>query len=113
MWNQVNLVDVHINQVGYEKEDPVLKEINFSIGKGELVGLIGPNGAGKSTTIKSILGLLDNVNGKIIFKNGAHYAYIPEHPIFYDELTLWEHLDLAASVIRRLTCCGFQERFYY
>ncbi|WP_096434632.1 metal ABC transporter ATP-binding protein [Alteribacter populi] len=34
-----------------------LKDINFSIGKGQLIGVIGPNGAGKSTLIKAILGL--------------------------------------------------------
>ena len=31
--------------------NPVLKELNFEIKEGELVGLIGLNGAGKSTTI--------------------------------------------------------------
>ncbi|TMW73832.1 metal ABC transporter ATP-binding protein [Alteribacter natronophilus] len=34
-----------------------LKNINFSVDKGQLIGVIGPNGAGKSTLIKAILGL--------------------------------------------------------
>ncbi|KQZ29525.1 ABC transporter [Mesorhizobium sp. Root552] len=36
----------------------VLREVTFSVGSGEFVGLIGPNGAGKSTLLRSVLGLL-------------------------------------------------------
>ena len=42
---------------GYGKR-PVIKDINFELREGEIVGLIGLNGAGKSTTIKHMLGLL-------------------------------------------------------
>ena len=37
---------------------PVLKDVSFEVGDGQLVGLIGLNGAGKSTTINEIIGLL-------------------------------------------------------
>ena len=43
---------------GYTKR-PVLKDVSFSVNKGELVGLIGLNGAGKSTAIKHIIGLME------------------------------------------------------
>lgn len=43
-----------------------VKEINFSINEGELVGYIGENGAGKSTTIKMLTGLLTPTSGKVI-----------------------------------------------
>ncbi len=46
---------------------PVLKDINFEVKLGEMVGLIGLNGAGKSTTIKNIIGLLTPQKGKIVF----------------------------------------------
>ncbi len=43
----------------YEKNHPVLKNLNFRIEKGESVGLIGANGAGKSTVMKLLLGLIE------------------------------------------------------
>lgn len=42
-----------------------VQQINFSIGKGELVGFIGPNGAGKTTTLKMLSGLLYPTSGQI------------------------------------------------
>ncbi|WP_099351936.1 ABC transporter ATP-binding protein [Fredinandcohnia onubensis] len=93
------LLEVSIQDSGYEENNKIVEDLSFSINRGEIVGLIGPNGAGKSTTIKTILGLLENTNSKIDFINNHTYAYIPERPVFYDELTLWEHLDLAAGVM--------------
>jgi ABC-2 type transport system ATP-binding protein len=87
---------VDIQEAGYAGDSNVLKDIRFSVGAGELVGLIGPNGAGKSSTIKSILGILHHVNGRV---EVSDYAYIPERPIFYDRLTLWEHIDFLLSTL--------------
>lgn len=85
---------------------PVLKDINFEINNGELVGLIGLNGAGKSTTIKEIIGLLQPQQGSIeidglTLKNDPEtyrkkIGYIPETPALYEELTLREHLEVTA-----------------
>lgn len=88
---------------GYTRK-PVIKDLSFSIEKGELVGLIGLNGAGKSTTIKHIIGTLIPQSGEIRL-NGvtlkenieayrSSFSYIPETPVLYDELTLKEHLQL-------------------
>lgn len=85
---------------------PVLKDVSFQVGDGELVGLIGLNGAGKSTTIKEIIGLLTPYQGEIFIDgetlNGQSEAYrkkigfIPETPSLYEELTLKEHLEVVA-----------------
>ena len=48
----------------YDKKD-ILKEISFSIKRGEYVGLIGVNGAGKTTLIKSILDFISIKSGRI------------------------------------------------
>ncbi|MBE5104853.1 ABC transporter ATP-binding protein [Bacillus thuringiensis] len=89
------MLEVNIRSAGYEIGEETIHDIEFSIEKGELVALIGANGAGKSTTIKTILGLLANINGEISFGEKKNpYAYVPEHPTYYDYLTLWEHIDL-------------------
>ncbi len=43
----------------------VLKNLSFTLGKGEIIGIIGENGAGKSTLVKCILGMLRLSSGKI------------------------------------------------
>lgn len=93
------LLEVNIEEAGYEGNHSMIEQIEFTVKSGQLTGLIGPNGAGKSTTIKAIMGLLTEVKGTISFtKAGNHYAYIPEQPVYYETLTLWEHLSLASAV---------------
>ena len=52
----------------YDPEHPVVEHLNFTIQRGENVGLIGANGAGKSTMMKLLLGLLRG-QGEIIVDN--------------------------------------------
>ena len=90
---------------GYGKR-PVIKDINFELKKGEIVGLIGLNGAGKSTTIKHMLGLLTPMEGQLTISDidikqdveayRRKLSYIPEAPVIYDELTLQEHINMTA-----------------
>lgn len=94
----MSLLDVCIGKAGYELEREVISDVNFSLRPSELVGMIGSNGAGKSTTIKAILSQLTFIEGKINRKEGSTYSYIPERPIFYQELTLWEHFEFVAAV---------------
>nr|YP_010336743.1 manganese transport system ATP-binding protein [Stylonema alsidii]UNJ15149.1 manganese transport system ATP-binding protein [Stylonema alsidii] len=62
----------------------ILKNINFKISTGKIVGIIGPNGAGKSTLIKAILGLIpktyNNIlyNGTALTKQKNKLTYIPQ-----------------------------------
>lgn len=104
---------------GYTPKKPVLHNVSFTVKKQEIVGLIGLNGAGKSTTIKHILGLMDPQKGQVKINNlqfsdnadayRRSFAYIPETPMLYDELTLWEHLELT-SVAYGIEQAVFVER---
>jgi ABC-2 type transport system ATP-binding protein len=92
------MLRVDIKTGGYHGKEEVIKNIGFTVEKGELVGLIGANGAGKSTTISAILGLLPHMDGVIsLHTSNTKYAYIPEHPVFYEYLTFWEHIELLAA----------------
>lgn len=104
------VLDTRIEEAGYDTGDPTIRNISFQVQAGELVGLIGPNGAGKSTTIKSILGIMREVKGTIRLGDGTGtYAYVPEQPVLYDSMTLWEHLELAAAA-HELPAAEFRER---
>lgn len=91
---------------GYSLNRPVLHDISFQVGSGEMVGLIGLNGAGKSTTMKHILGLMHPQKGDIRVKGkkreadaGTYHgalAFVPESPLLYDEMTVREHLEFTA-----------------
>ncbi|SDC22370.1 ABC transporter ATP-binding protein [Shouchella lonarensis] len=91
---------------GYTPKKPVLERVSFAVQAKEIVALIGLNGAGKSTTIKHVLGLMEPQGGKVTIDGRTFsedsdtyrrsFAYIPETPLLYDELTLWEHLQLTS-----------------
>ena len=51
--------------VGYHGET-VVKDVEFSLPRGEILTLIGPNGAGKSTILKSIAGQLSLISGTVV-----------------------------------------------
>lgn len=94
----MQVLTVDIEEAGYEAGKPQIHHIAFELQAGQLLGLIGPNGAGKSTTLKSIMGLLPFRKGTVQFEGELqHYAYIPEKPILYEAMTLWEHLEIAAA----------------
>lgn len=89
----------HINKSFGQKE--VLKDINFQVNSGEIIGYIGSNGAGKSTTIKIILGLIDDYEGDVFvfgekIKGQIDYkrkiGYVPEISDMYDNLTAFEYI---------------------
>lgn len=91
---------IHQLTVNYDKT-PVLWDISLSIPAGHLVGIIGPNGAGKSTLIKTAIGLLEPISGKVEFFGlplkavRQRIAYVPQResvdwdfPITVRELVL-------------------------
>ena len=85
----------------------ILKDVNFSVNSGEIIGYIGPNGAGKSTTIKIIMGLNRDYFGNVsVFgkdiKNSIDYkkkiGYVPEASEIYENLTAVENIELNAAL---------------
>jgi ABC-type Mn2+/Zn2+ transport system ATPase subunit len=69
--------------VGYEGT-PVLGGIHLQIPQGSFTGLLGANGSGKSTLIKTILGIIPPLFGKVNFaKTGAaSLGYVPQREVF-------------------------------
>ena len=87
---------------------PFLKDINFSVNKGEIFGFLGPSGAGKSTLQKVLTGLCTNYFGTARIlgtdsnKHGkGFYERIGvdfEFPSLFEKLTARENLDYFASL---------------
>ncbi len=93
------LLEVKNLKFSYNKEREILKDINFTINKGEIVALLGNNGAGKSTLSNTILGinkctegeiLLDSnsINNLNIFERGKLIGYVMQNPNY----SITEHL---------------------
>ncbi len=81
---------------------PALKDISFSIEKGELVGYIGPNGAGKSTTVKILSGILTPDSGEVTIGGRmpwlARKAHVRHIGVVFGQRTqLWWDVPIADS----------------
>jgi len=71
--------------VGYGRH-AVLSDVNLTLPRGSFSGLLGANGSGKSTLIKSILGILPPLTGRVEFASEAGRApalgYVPQRDVF-------------------------------
>ncbi|MHA1680517.1 MAG: ABC transporter ATP-binding protein [Promethearchaeota archaeon] len=88
--NYNNVLDVEGLTVHYgnpNKVKPVIENVNFSIGDGEILGIVGESGAGKTTTVKAIISDLANYQGLIKIcginalkkqKVAPLYGYVPQ-----------------------------------
>ncbi len=100
------LLEVKGLSFGYQKGQQTLRDVSFSIGKGEMVSIVGRNGAGKSTLSKLICGF-ETPDAGVIFLNGKplaeenirrraqHIGYVMQNPnqmisktMIYDEVAL-------------------------
>lgn len=98
---------LEVNEVSksYEKKQ-ILKEISFSIQRGEILGILGYSGAGKSTLLNIITGLISPDSGYVTYicnnnkQNAIHTSHIAkemlgystQEPSFYEELSVEENL---------------------
>lgn len=85
-----------------------IKDVSFSIKKGEIVGFLGPNGAGKTTTMNILSGYISSTEGTVkiaeydIFNDPKNakkcIGYLPEHPPLYDYMTVNEYLQFVCNL---------------
>jgi branched-chain amino acid transport system ATP-binding protein len=92
----------------YYGELHVLKGVNYDIRAGEIVCLLGGNASGKSTTMKTVLGLVRPVRGKVLFRGEPvntvptservrrGIAPVPEARRLFSKMTVYENLQMGA-----------------
>jgi len=86
-----------------------VRDVNFTVGAGEIFGLLGPNGAGKTTTILMLLGLSDISAGtaRVFGHDPAReplavkrlVGYLPDTVGFYDNITAADNLHYTARLM--------------
>jgi len=85
-----------------------VRDLSFSVDRGEVVGFLGPNGAGKSTTMKILSGYLPADAGEVkiagfdilnqSLKARARIGYLPENVPLYPEMRVGEYLRYRAAL---------------
>ena len=85
-----------------------VKNISFSVEKGDIVGFLGPNGAGKTTTMRILTCFLPPTEGKARvagfdvfeqpFEVKKRIGYLPEAPPLYPEMSVEDYLNFVARL---------------
>jgi ABC-2 type transport system ATP-binding protein len=85
-----------------------IKDLNFEVGKGEIMGFLGPNGAGKTTTMRILASFMPPTSGRAsvagfdVFEQSlqarAHLGYMPENVPLYNDMRVTEYLDYRAAL---------------
>ncbi len=90
----------------------ILFDVELDVAEGEVVALLGRNGAGKSTTFRSIVGLVAQRSGRIVFEGRdvtrepthaivrAGLGYVPEDRRIFTDLTVEENLEVGRQDAR-------------
>jgi len=106
----MNDIKLKINHVSKQfKGYTALKDINFEIAQGEIVGFLGPSGAGKTTTIKIVTGQLKQTSGiasilgsdsrKINQGIYQRIGIVSDNSGFYEKLSVYENLRFFARLL--------------
>jgi len=85
-----------------------IRDLNFEVGQGEIMGFLGPNGAGKTTTMRILAGFMPATSGRAsiagfdIFEQSlqarTRLGYMPEHVPLYNDMRVTEYLDYRAAL---------------
>lgn len=86
----------------------VLRDITFTLKRGEILGLIGPNGSGKTSLLRCISGVHPSWQGEITFANSAveemsirerakQFAVVPQNAQMPGAFTVWESVALGRT----------------
>jgi ABC-type multidrug transport system ATPase subunit len=85
---------------------PALAQLDLHIPYGQAVALIGHNGSGKTTFLRMAAGLLEPSDGTVLVDGHpagslaarVAAAYVSDSPTFYEDLSVWEHLEYVARL---------------
>src|SRR5213082_2856345 len=87
---------------------PAIQDLNFEVGKGEIMGFLGPNGAGKTTTMRILASFMPPTSGRAtvagfdVFAQSlqarAHLGYMPENVPLYGDMRVTEYLHYRAAL---------------
>lgn len=80
--------------IGYE-DGPIVRDLNFTVAKGNYLCIIGENGSGKTTLMKTLLGLLKPYSGEVVFGDGLkqeQIGYLPQQTLVQKDFpaSVWE-----------------------
>jgi len=85
-----------------------IKDLNFEVGQGEIMGFLGPNGAGKTTTMRILAGFMPPTSGRAtiagfdVFSQSlqarARLGYMPENVPLYTDMRVNEYLVYRAAL---------------
>ncbi|MFI2411297.1 ABC transporter ATP-binding protein [Streptomyces sp. NPDC018947] len=85
----------------------VLRDLGFTVPRGQITGLLGPSGCGKSTLMRAVAGTQAKVGGTldVLGRPAGHPAlrtrigYVTQAPSVFDDLTVRQNLDYFAAVL--------------
>jgi ABC-2 type transport system ATP-binding protein len=98
------------NLYKYYGEQAAVRDVSFSVKKGEIVAFLGPNGAGKSTTMKIMTGFMPASQGEVFIcgkkvdidklDTRQIIGYLPENNPLYTDMYVREYLEFVGRVYK-------------